>query len=203
MGDISNKTLAILVGVAIVISVIGILSVGKPSILYITGAGTTDSGNVSVNITEEISVQVEFNVNFGNGRVLGDNTSATLESSGTSATGGSWTWAAQYVRVENDGTVNETLNVSADTSATDWLGGTSPNLEIKGHVTEANACNNATWLAIYRAIATANADITLCPNLQFGTGKDEVNTSVKLTVPSDAEVGQKDVVLTYSVAKYG
>lgn len=204
MADISNKTLAILVGVAIVISVIGILSIGKPSILYITGAGTTDAGNVSVNLTEEISVQVAYNINFGNGRVAGDNASATLQSNETTSVGGTWTWTAQYIRVENDGTVNETLNVSADTAIDDWLGGTAAtnDIDIIGWVTEANACSNATYLNIYRDIQTANADETLCPNLGFGTGADEVNTSVKLVVPSDAETGQKDVVLTFTVEKF-
>ena len=199
MADISNKTLAILVGIAIVVSIVGIMSLGKPSVLYITGSAT--SGNVSVNLTSATSVLIKYNINFGNGRVLGSNASAILESNNTAAKGGSWTWTKQYVYVENDGTVNETINVSSGTSIASWLGGTTPHMYVEGWVTEPNACTDAATMSTYKTVDAQNAQVRLCRDLLFGSANDTVNASVKLTVPSDAPSGKKNVVLTFSAVQ--
>jgi hypothetical protein len=196
MADISNKTLAILVGIAIVVSVVGILSLGKPSVLYVTGSGV--AGNVSVNLTSELSILVSHNINFGNGRVAAGNPNATLESSGIAAVGGSWATITQYITVENDGTVNASVNVSADSGVDTWLGGSIGinDMQIKGHATEGSSCT--TLATTYQKIDVANADVNLCPLLKYGKTSDEFNTSVKLVVPSDATMGLKKVQLTYS-----
>jgi hypothetical protein len=198
MADISNKTLAILVGIAIVVSVVGILSLGKPSVLYVTGRGTTDGGNVSVNLTSELSILVTNNINFGNGRVAAGSPNATLESSGVAAVGGSWATITQYITVENDGTVNASVNVSADSGINTWLGGTGAinDMQIKGHATESNACPSL--VTTYQSIQDINADVTICPLLKYGKVEDSFNTSIKLVVPSDATMGSKKVSLTYS-----
>ncbi len=196
MADISNKTLAILVGIAIVVSVVGIMSFGKPSVLYVTGRGTT--GNVSVNLTSSVSVLVKYNINFGNGRVLGSNLSSTLESNNTAAKGGSWTYSKQYIYIENDGTVNESLNVSEPTAVASWLGGTNPAIYTRGWQTEVGACTNNATLFAYHDISTT-AQAVLCPNLQYGNSADTVNASIKLVVPSDASTGKRNVVLTFTV----
>ncbi len=158
-------------------------------------------GNVSINITSEVSLSVKYNVNFGDGRVVGDNLSATLESNNTNAIGGTWSWPEQYIKIKNDGTVNEMVNVSASASAAAWIGGTAPDFEMIGWVTEANACNDSAYLNTYKEINTANASVALCKNLKSGTGKNEFNASVKLVVPSDALAGSRNVVLTFTAKK--
>ncbi|MBW3022472.1 hypothetical protein KY308_00005, partial [Candidatus Woesearchaeota archaeon] len=114
MGDVSNKTLAILVGVAIVVSIIGLLSVGRGGITYITARAGSGEGPVSVNLTSEISILVTDSIDFGNGRVNSTATNATLDSDAGTVDGGSWTPITEYIKIENDGTVNISVNVSAD-----------------------------------------------------------------------------------------
>ncbi len=158
-------------------------------------------GNVSINLTSEVSISVKYDIDFGDGRVAGDNSSATLESNNTAAEGGTWSWPEQYLQIKNDGTVNETVNVSASSNITSWLGGTAPGLEIIGWETELGACDNSTYLNTYKEINTANAAATLCDKLKFGAGNNEFNTSIKLIVPADAGVGNKNVVLTFTAKK--
>ena len=113
MGDISNKTLALLVGVAIVISLVGIFSVPKGGIVYITGRGTT--GTTSYGVQSELTINVtQTAVAFQSGKVetgytscvvSSNYTDAATETSGSASSGCGGNWTGTNTRsfiVRND-----------------------------------------------------------------------------------------------------
>ncbi len=204
MGDISNKTLAILVGIAIVISLVGILSVSKGGVVYLSGAGTT--APVTFNATSETTITVTGSIDWGNGRVNSDAPNATLDSNAGTVTGGSWGAIEDYILVRNDGTVNITVNLSADgdNNAAGLIGGTNPEFQIKGNITESSACAGTlvqTWTDMPNSTETP---INICDLLNHGPNtNDEFNVSARIVVPSDAEVGARNATLTFSATCVG
>jgi len=113
---------------------------------------------------------------------------------------GSWFVYKDYFFIENDGTVNISVNFSANKNANKFIGGTSPSFKIKGIVDESNACPD---------LNTAYADVpnstetpgVLCPLLQFAQDKDIFDVATKLVVPSDIIAGDKSATITFSAAK--
>lgn len=165
---------------------------------FITGRSTSDSGNVSIELSSETAIRVFYNINFGNGRVNSTADNAVLDSDlGGTSKNGTWSYAKQYFRIENDGTVNISVNVSSDKDASSYIGGTSPAFQVKGIATEVNACP-ADLNITYIDILTAPRKI--CPRLKFGSGENEFNVSSKLVIPSDAAPGQKVCTLTFSAS---
>jgi len=199
MSDVSNKTLAILVGIAIVISLLGALSVGKGGVSYITGKGIT--GPVSFNATAEVSVKVVGSIDFGNGRVNATAANATLDSDASTVVGGSWTPIKQYLKVENDGTVNISVNLSADANnnAAGLIGGTSPLFQMKGVATEGSSC--VTLQTTYTNVPNSTeAPLAICNRLQYVNSADEFNVSAKVAMPSDAAIGTRNATITFSAS---
>ena len=194
--DITNKTLATLLVVAIAVSVIGtFLVVSKPS--GITGAAqTTGTGNVNLSITGIIAIAVSGNINFGAGSVTAGQASATLDSSVVNATNGDWAFAAQYITIENQGNKNVVLVANSGSTAADFIGGTSPAQEIEGVAHGGGGCAAP---AAYGAYSTAG-DKSICPVLAFAGTVDKVNAAVKLTIPSDAAVGAKGQIITFTAS---
>jgi len=202
MSDISNKTLAILVGIAIVVSLVGILSIGKGGVVYITGKGTSGQGPVSFNATTEVSIKVTGSIDFGNGRVNATANNATLDSYDGTDIGGTWTFSAQSIKVENDGTVNVSVNLSADgnNNANGLIGGTSPLFQMKGFVTESGAC--VTLQTTYANVPNSTqTPLAICDLLQYVNSADEFNVSAKLVIPSDAPAGARNATITFSASQ--
>ena len=202
MGDVSNKTLAILVGVAIVVSLIGLLSVGRGGITYLTGMSGSGTGPVSVNLSSEVSILITSSIDFGNGRVNSTNPNATLDSDANTVVGGSWTPVQKYIKVENDGTVNISVNVSADGNnrAAGLIGGTNPLFQLKGVATEASSC--VTLGTTYTNVPNSTeAPFNICDRLRFGKTNDEFNVSALVAIPSDAGTGQRNATLTFSASQ--
>ena len=81
-----NKSIALLVGILIIISLASFLIVPR-SIVYLTGKASSGSSNTAFNLTSEVSVLVTNAVDFGEGRVDANATFAILDSS--LGTGGS------------------------------------------------------------------------------------------------------------------
>jgi hypothetical protein len=130
--DISNKSLATLLIVAIVVSIGGTwLVINKaPGILHITGAPTVDTGTATVTI--EASASVRFAVNslsFGSGKVntSGGNTDCILDSNGTNASNKCINFTSNFgnLSLENDGSVNVSVQLVADKNASSFFYPTS------------------------------------------------------------------------------
>ncbi|MBI4441185.1 hypothetical protein HY639_03385 [Candidatus Woesearchaeota archaeon] len=137
--DISNRTLALLVGVAIVVSLIGILSVKEPNIIYypLTGfAGTAGNATVSAEVTRNVIISVAGTISFGTGTIFLNNSDQPfiLNSTGNcplaNATFAGVSCTAQddtdnKITVQNDGNVNVTVLMDINSTQSNLKLGTS------------------------------------------------------------------------------
>ena len=159
--DISNKSLATLLIVAIVVSIGGTWLVlnQAPGILQITGLQSSAStGQVNVTIETVGSIRFANNtLNFGQGRVntsLG-NDRCILDTNGTNdfskcinfTTNGAGSNHGA-LELENDGSTNATIQLLFDKNADTFLGGSSSINEFRFNVaqngTENGSCTNST-----------------------------------------------------------
>ena len=113
---------------------------------------------------------------------------------------GSWFPYKDYFFVENDGTVNISVNYSANKNAAQFIGGTSPSFQIKGVADEANACSdlNTTYAEMPNATEAPNV---LCPVLKYQNDADIFRVATKVVVPSDVKGGEKSSTITFTAAK--
>ena len=113
---------------------------------------------------------------------------------------GTWVFPRGYLNVENDGTINISINASADKNAGQFIGGTNPSFMAKGVVNEANACTG--MVTSYTEVSNStDAPLTLCPLLQFSNDRDIFNMPVRLVIPSDVGSGTKNATITLSATK--
>src|SRR3989338_7837568 len=126
MADISNKTLAFLLVVAIVISVGGaMVNISKLAeltsvlpLLQITGFGTSGTVNITINSTAAINLTF-YQIDFGPGVVIGS--TARLNSSSGANGDENWSTDTSFnpsdMLVENVGNQNVSLNFTSDKNA--------------------------------------------------------------------------------------
>ncbi len=177
MGEISNKTLTILLIVAIVVSVIGTYV----SFSRLKAAGRATTGTVDLGILAAASINVvDTALDFGD--CTPDATTGCTADSETG--GGCCTAGADYLTIENDGNKNVSLDVKTDTLAAAFIGGTSPSFKFKTGQGEAGSCVGSTGLTTtYTELLTTN--ILACENLGYVNAKDTVNLYAQLFLPSD------------------
>ncbi|MBW3003357.1 hypothetical protein KY337_02250 [Candidatus Woesearchaeota archaeon] len=198
MEDISNKTLALLLGVAIVVSLVGIFTAESGTLTVLTGRGTTETSNVTFTTESETNIKVDGNITFGSGRVDLGQTFAILDSGDGSTTNGNWSFSAHNISITNEGTVNVSVSVQSDkTPATFIGGGTNPEFAWKAIEAEANACvgdlNDTYTDHNFTTSAT-----TFCTNLASVGTANQLDMPVRLTVPEDATTGDKNAQLTFT-----
>lgn len=111
---------------------------------------------------------------------------------------GTWSFNPQFFYITNDGTVNDSVNITADKDASSLLGGTSPSYQIKSVATKAGACAG-TLQTSYIDVTTANQNI--CSLLQYDSSANQFKSAIKLGIPSDAAAGSRSSVITFSVTK--
>lgn len=202
MEDISNKTLAMIMGVAVVLSITAILF--STNTFDLTGRATSSGqGKVNLTVTSSASISVTNNIEFGNGTIESGYDTAYLDSEQNVSVGGTWNWTSlgpQYIVIQNDGNVNLSLEVNSSVNASGLLGGTgayTQGFEFKIQEQETGACGSG----IHNGSSYAEGDFTdytpgnlllVCDNFDSGTDSNELNMSVNLSVPRDAT---KDTVL--------
>ncbi len=114
---------------------------------------------------------------------------------------GTWFPYKDYFFLENDGTVNVSINFTADKNAGQFIGGTSPVFAIKGVVTESDACPSlvTSYTDVPNSTETPQ---NLCPLLKFGPQtSDEFSIATKLVVPSDIQAGGRTATITFAASK--
>jgi len=220
MEDISNRTLAILLIAAMVVSLGGtMLSLNRLSYFQtpsqqITGYGTgTGTANLSI-VTETTITVVESLIDFGEGIV---NTTAGCNNATLSSTTDDTTWdgvgdacwvnsssltqkptESDDIVIRNDGNVNVTLEMdSTSNDAATFIGGAAvtPLYQYRSFSNETDACDNAnneTWHDI-----NSSGSMVVCDKLKFDNDKDEVRVAIKVRIPADA-TGYKEDTLTFT-----
>jgi hypothetical protein len=218
--EISNKTLAVLLIVAIAISLGGTLvSINRLSSVMrlpggITGyASASSTGTTNVTITSSASIRFSRNnLDFGVGAVnsTGGNQLCSLASS---STGGSKDTNARCInftaagsmnslQIENDGTNNLTVNLTSTQNAAGFVGGPAVIEQFRYTVTnnESNSCATplpATWTAV---TIVGSGQMAVCQSaggLGFIGSANSLNLDFNLTIPYDSyKAGAVNQVVT-------
>ena len=193
-----------LAALAIAVFSLAVVLIDSSGINLITGLASSGTATTSVNLVEISSIKTTGTVDFGIGRVNSTAVNATLDSDAGTVNGGTWNASLlpQYINVENDGTVNISVNLSADgdNNAKGLIGGTSPLFQIKGKETEAGSC--ITLQTAYTNVPNSTeTPYPICDLLKYWNNADEFNVSAKLVVPNDAAPGQRNTTLTFSASK--
>ena len=192
--DISNKTLATLLIVAIAVSVVGtFIAANKP--IYISGMASSGTGTVEVTISGLAAISVTDNIDFGSGYVYPNNITARLESNGTAATNGSWTWAAQDIEIENEGNQKLNITFNASSAASSWIGaGALAYMAANVNAQDGCSVENSTWQTL-----STGTSLRLCTDLDSTDGADKVDAEATvLILESTAPSGTaKTVTVTF------
>ncbi|MDO8660810.1 MAG: hypothetical protein Q7K43_02890 [Candidatus Woesearchaeota archaeon] len=231
MKNISNKTIVSLLTIIMVVTVVGtIFSVNKLEefvgrFAVITGAATSGTGYVNLTAASNNAITVAGNVDLGSGYVNVNVTAANI-STDTNFTAGSsgltgWfnttpAWSANgstNITINNTGNTIVNLTFASNQSVASWLGGTIPDVRIKGVPGDsfpgANDSCTGTWYAT--TLTTANYSMqvnattqNLCTSATQGLGfdfldtSDEIKVYFNLLLPRNLASGQRSTTLTFT-----
>jgi len=209
MEEISNKTLATLLVIAIIVSIGGtLISINRLSrigLLGVTGFGTTGKVNLTVQTTTGISVTQEIDFGTGYANV---GTNCTMESNlssgsraDTDCQGTNWPTyivdaTKRYIMVNNTGNQNINVSINASSAATSWIGANSTAEYGAQNASLYEGCpatNRAQWTTL-----TTGAPTSVCANstanaLGWVDGADITLVAARVTVSSQVAPGLKTV----------
>jgi hypothetical protein len=198
--NISNRSLAILLLIAIMISSISMLN--NMRVINITGFATM-SGDAQVYIpaVQAIGFVMNTSISFGSGsidRTIGNTCILTVDGSSSwksNACKGFSSTAPQPLIIENQGNTNLGIQVATDKSAQDFIGGTNSKFEYIVTNNEANSCASTPKPSSWTDVNTTSPGTTVCNNLGFTDSADSIKISIKVTIPTDAS-GSKGATFT-------
>jgi hypothetical protein len=221
MAEISNKTLAILMVGAIIVSLTGtLISINRVSKVspyiplgqqrQITGLALQDTGNVTVNIQGQTSLAVRRGIDFGS---ITPNGTLNISSDYTLiGRGGTYDCSVvancSGLELENDGNTALNVTMNSSSNATDLIGGTAPiwsfyvasgNGSNTGNATRPDGgCTNIPPMYNSNAWTTfqKNTNYIICngtgsAGLWFNDTNDTITIEFNLTIPGDATTGAK------------
>ena len=174
--NVSNKTLAVLLIAAIVVSLGGTLLSGGQKTGYATTAGTVNysvSDNLVVNFTT-------INIDFGTGFVVESAGPCIIASDAApdAGCGGSFESSPGGLVFENIGNTACSVNMSVNDTDTNFIGSTS---DVKVKVTDGGAyCTGETPTA-YTAVNDTDVDNTICSSLAI-TGGNSMTLDFQLSI---------------------
>ena len=115
---------------------------------------------------------------------------------------GTWSFGPGFIYVENDGTVNISIDYKANKAADTFIGGTSPSFKIRGVVDKVGACPdlNTTYAEVPNSTGTP---LEICPLLKYQNDADRFKIPSRLIVPSDVEAGQHNSTITMTATQVG
>jgi hypothetical protein len=213
--DISNKTLAMFLIAAMVISLTGTLvSLTRINQLGVTGAAT-DSDEGFANLTIQTQASLEFTKNaidWGTGRVntSGGNQYCNLSTDGPGSDaddamchGFTYTGTANsadgHFVLNNTGNVNfSTVNLTSNKFANTFITGTTPSLQFKAAAYQGTPCSGAVAPATYTIMNTTNNGTTICSNFKFDNSNDEIEIDVFVSIPYDADTSTPGKTVTFT-----
>jgi hypothetical protein len=210
MADITNKTLALFLLGAMVVS-LGSFIVSFGAFDTLTGRITGTDTAVS-NFTINSSLSVVFTVDtveFGIGSVNATATlNCTLNTSGPGMLNGAsnpvsgpaclgFNASITPLRIQNQGNLNVSLNLSFNASADSFVGGTAAanSFSFRPTLNQTGACANA-YLANYTVFEiSANTNYSICNLTGFNTlsVNRTLNVDLGITIPWDAVPGDRRV----------
>ena len=185
---VSNKTLATLVGVVLVISVI---SLGMTAIRMTGGVSATGAvtGTTQVNVGAVVAISLPTNtVDFGN-----MNTGESNQTNDDSPF---------PFTVQNDGSVDVNVTINAS-DLWDGTGAQNPSVYYRYHVaasTEGTCYDSGDSVTSYTNMP-ASATLAIA-NLTYGNGCDLAEVEINVTVPGDESSGAKSSTVWFLATQY-
>ncbi len=209
VSEISNKTLAVLLSISIVIS-LGGLVVYMTGENQITGSAISPTALARINITAKASINWTVNsVDWGTGAVNTSYEYCQLNTEGLNnpANCTNFTTVTEGLRLINDGNRKVEVNLSSNASGAQFIGGTNPLFQWKLANNESNSCGspstgnacsvNASALQFQGAYYDVNTSSTLiCPCFNPQNPNDLLNVELQVRVPSDSFTGVREATLT-------
>ncbi|MFH1506743.1 MAG: hypothetical protein ABIE94_07220 [archaeon] len=214
--DISNKSLVLLLVVAVIITTFGVVtnlqSVGRLTEPALVGHVTSQQiGNVSLTVTSQTSVVLRWqNLGWGSGYVNSTCNNCTMTTKGAGAVSAQcclsgWSTAiGSGLLLENQGNTDVSLQINFTDNETS-IGGTAPKIywqllkdqtaaNPNGSVVQdtADSCvegwlNAATWTELSGSGTPFYACGSAATyNYTFANTKDEVELNFNITIPDDA-----------------
>lgn len=204
--EISNKTLAVIVVAAIVItlgSTALIMRMGAP---MITGMAVQQAGTATFNITDTVLIEINDNdIDFGHGSVTAGATNAVIDSEGTNT---SWdgTVTADEFELENQGNVAIDIHVNSTDTAAQFIGGSTPLYKWATDLTDVTGPGTcSTYLGgaedTFVEVVTTDTNTLFCGSLPHTDGGDRVGMDLQLTIPSDATPGVRTATINFVASK--
>ncbi len=191
-------------------------------VLRISGYGTTGYTNLTVETLASVNFTTHT-INWGSGRVSAASTAASLTTYSTgNVTGGNWTLTtAGGLRLENDGNVNVSVNLTVNKNASEFISGTSPAFEWNLTISEAGSCLNGSgkggvtgsglgglrinsWFPANTTTSqqAGGGGALFCHVLRFENANDEVRLDFNVTVPQDSASGALTTTITATAVAF-
>ena len=143
--------------------------------------------NVAINFTNDV-------IDWGSGMHSNGTETATLDSEGT-VTGGNWSTVATGLVLENNGNVNASIDLKAAKDPSQFIGGTTPGYSWKlNQDAEAGSCSGTLSDTTYTTVS--NADKTVCSEMRFESGNDELEIDIQVVIPEDTPKEAKSDTIT-------
>lgn len=206
--EISNKTLAMVLVVAIAVSMFGtMVSLNRMQQQpQLTGFATDPQGIASVQVNSTASIRFSQNsVDWGSGSVntsAGSPQNCTLSTRGAKSAGcnGFNNLTTGFV-LENDGSTHMLIQINFSKNATDFIGGT---FDYGGYLAFFNVSNNesASCLNLNRTYENwtmnnlTQINPLICDNLNFTDSKDELRIDILINIPYTSPAATKTVNVT-------
>ena len=201
MDEISNKTLAILLIGAIVISLGGtLISLNRLARIRLPGITgfVIDTAIVGVEIIETTQVNwTTSSINWVTGTVVyGKRCELNSHTNFDTANCTGFTNDIDGLVLENTGNKNVSLNISTGKNAADFIGGNSPVYQWNATELEgASTCAEAGGFTPGNWQTSSTTHIEVCTNFQCDNNYDTIQFDVKVEIPDDA-VGTKSDTIT-------
>ena len=160
----------------------------------------------TANLTIQSNIQIKFNlsnINWGSGYVSTGNETAELNTLGV-MNGTGWNTISQGLILENIGSTDAQVNLTASKNAADFIGGSVGGGPVfQWNITdlnydnssEPNGCNFlvrniTTWTSVATTATPA------CDNFTFRPDEDEMRIDLRVVIPNDANQEDKGVIIT-------
>jgi hypothetical protein len=165
----------------------------------ITGKATATG---SVNLTVQTATTYNFTVDeidWGSGRVDEEEDYAILSTTNGTVANGNWTAVSQGFVIQNTGNVDIIFSISFGKTATDFLGGTSPEYKFNITDNESSSCVAADGFTLDDWNDVSSEQVAVCSNFSFNDDFDEVRIDFYLKIPSDSYMDERGDTLTVNV----
>ncbi len=192
MNEISNKTLAILIAMAIIVSIVGTITFLVKIQPVTTGAAT---GIAKVDVTGLVAISLPTStVDFGT--VYQGATDNTTDNN-----------PAGPLEIQNDGGVDVNVSIARDSNSTPLFSGTgggdnTASFRFKiDNSTEPNSFNWGTSSTSWTNVPGATGINNVLNDLKYQDSSDTAEVDLLIAVPSDEPVGLKNETLVFTAVQ--